>query len=266
MSGTAAALRRNNAKSSVPPPQVPGRGGSVPSIRGANTFHQQQLLQQQMVVQQPNQMQHRQVQRNPQQQYQSQQPPPSQKPMTIDRAITLITLRLSRVEVAVQEFEQGEDNERRPFMNDDLAQNILTRLDALEENESNKPPLTLNDAVGSSEIVLLKQQMDVLKQFVTKSLKTTNAATSSLKTEIMDLRKSLQILERMCVDNNTQLMVLNMCCATDAMGDESAKNIEDIDEDEDKKDEEHTIDETFASSSLVFVEDEPDEQNEEEEE
>ena len=112
--------------------------------------------------------------------------------LTIEQAITLITLRLGRLEVGFQQFDSHESN---GSMNEDLAQNILTRLETLEENDNDNTNNNNNNRLDqdTTEITMLKQQMETMKQFMTKSFKTVNTTISSFKNEITDLRKSLQI-------------------------------------------------------------------------
>jgi hypothetical protein len=274
MSSTQAALRRNASKSSAPSPAAAGRSnsGSIPSIRGANTFHQQVAVrpsnQNQMQQRSQQQQLSQQQQRQPIQNQRSQQQYPQQKTqMTIEQAITLITLRLGRLEVYMKEMEEtkgehGGDSEQG--IGDDLAQNILTRLDALEENEgtmnnaiaagtSSIPQIENNHYADKTELTMLKQQVDALKKMITSTTKTTNTAntaSAALKNEMADLRKSLQSVEQITIENNTQLMLIQMNSEGEADAEAEAE-AEEVSEDV----------ENMGSGSAVYVEDEPDDED-----
>ena len=265
MSSTRAALRRNEVKSNTPAPSIPPRGGSIPSIQGSNSFNQQVAMRQQ---QQPNQPRHNQMNQPQRQSQPNGQKPVQKQQLTIEQAITLITLRLGRLEVGFQQFDSHESN---GSMNEDLAQNILTRLETLEENDNDNTNNNNNNRLDqdTTEITMLKQQMETMKQFMTKSFKTVNTTISSFKNEITDLRKSLQSLEKISIENNAQLMVLSMNANANAMDDDEADDlVADADEetadvavsvtDEETDGVINDIDETQPG---VLVEDEPDNEN-----
>ncbi len=279
MSSTQAALRRNASKASTPSSAATaGRSsGSIPSIRGANTFHQQvavrpsnqnQMQPRQHQPQLSQQQQRQPIQNQRSSQQQQQQYPQKKSQMTIEQAITLITLRLGRLEVYMKEMEEtkgehGGDSEQG--IGDDLAQNILTRLDALEENEGNInaiaagtssiPQIENNHYADKTELAMLKQQVDALKKMITSTTKTTNTAntaSAALKNEMADLRKSLQSVEQITIENNTQLMLINM--NSDADADADADDVEVSDDAE-------VSDDVENMGSAVYVEDEPDDED-----
>jgi hypothetical protein len=325
MSSTRAALRRNESKATTPASAASAgrRSGSIPSIRGANTFNPNQNQQQQLAIRNnnQNQMQQRQPpqpqrqltqqqqrlsqqQMNQQQQQRSGQQPPQQNQqnhqqqtksqMTIDQAITLITLRLGRLEVFMNDIEQnglgkedqdGDENRGGGGMDEDLAQNILTRLDTLEENDGNTNPRIENGGNNSyadkTEVTMLKQQVDALKKLVTSSTKTTNAAnttSSRLKSEMEELRKSLLTVEQIAIENNTQLMLININKESEDVENDEQDEAEEDEEDEEDADENgataydatafdqgngesDAFNGTTALDNAVYVEDEPDDQD-----
>ena len=269
MSSTRAALRRNEVKSSTPAPSIPPRGGSIPSIQGSNSFNQQVAMRQHQ-HQQTNQPRQQQM-NQPQPQRPSQpngQKPVQKQQLTIEQAITLITLRLGRLELGFQQFDSHESN---GSMNEDLAQNILTRLETLEDIENDNTNNNNNrQEPDTTEITMLKQQMETMKQFITKSFKTVNTTISSFKNEITDLRKSLQSLEKISIENNAQLMVLSMNAMDGDADDDETEELAAVSEADEETDvavsvaDEETdgvindIDETQPG---VLVEDEPDDEN-----
>ena len=264
MSSTRAALRRNEVKSNTPAPSIPPRGGSIPSIQGSNSFNQQVAMRQQQQTNQPRQQQMNQRPSQP-----NGQKPVQKQQLTIEQAITLITLRLGRLEVGFQQFDSHESN---GSMNEDLAQNILTRLETLEENDNDNTNNNNNNRLDqdTTEITMLKQQMETMKQFMTKSFKTVNTTISSFKNEITDLRKSLQSLEKISIENNAQLMVLSMNAMDGDADDDETEDLAAVSEADEETDvavsvaDEETdgvindIDETQPG---VLVEDEPDDEN-----
>jgi len=263
MSSTRAALRRNEVKSSTPAPSIPPRGGSIPSIQGSNSFNQQVAMRQQQQTNQPRQQQMNQRPSQP-----NGQKPVQKQQLTIEQAITLITLRLGRLELGFQQFDSHESN---GSMNEDLAQNILTRLETLEDIENDNTNNNNNrQEPDTTEITMLKQQMETMKQFITKSFKTVNTTISSFKNEITDLRKSLQSLEKISIENNAQLMVLSMNAMDGDADDDETEDLAAVSEADEETDvavsvaDEETdgvindIDETQPG---VLVEDEPDDEN-----
>ncbi len=299
MSSTRAAIRRNESKSSAPASNS-GRSGSIPSIRGVNTFNQQQ---QQLAIRNnnQNQMQQQQQRAPPQhiqltqqqqrltqqqlnQQQRSSQPQQNHQQqtksqMTIDQAITLITLRLGRLEVFMNEIENNglpkdeQDGDRGGGMDEDLAQNILTRLDTLEEGgcETN-PQLENNTYADKTEVSMLKQQVDALKKLVTSSTKTinvTNTASTRLKSEMEELRKSLLTVEQIAIENNTQIMLISINKEADdedeqsdaEQGDAEQGDTEQGDAEQGDADDDATAYDATALDNTVFVEDEPDNQD-----
>ena len=291
MSSTRAALRRNEAKSmqssSSSSSSANVRSGSIPSIRGAGSFQNAgagagprpgpganqvalRAATNQMTQGNPNAM--RMQQQYAQSSSQNVKNEPKKK-LTIEQAITLITLRLGRLEVSMQEIEGNENGTGSGGgMNADLAQNILGRLDALEE-ESAGTSMSASaggDLSGSveyatkSEVSLLSQQLDALKNVVSKSASKKSASASSpatetalnnLRSEVKELRDTLKTIETMVFSHDSQIMLLNMNAEANAIDDDAV--LDDEDADGDAEENVHIPD----TSPTVIVEDEPESEN-----
>lgn len=296
MSSTRAALRRNEAKSmqssSSSSSSANVRSGSIPSIRGAGSFQNAgagagprpgpganqvalRAATNQMTQGNPNAM--RMQQQYAQSSSQNVKNEPKKK-LTIEQAITLITLRLGRLEVSMQDIEGNENGTGSGGgMNADLAQNILGRLDALEE-ESTGTSMSASaggDLSGSveyatkSEVSLLSQQLDALKNVVSKSASKKSASASSpatetalnnLRSEVKELRDTLKTIETMVFSHDSQIMLLNMNAEANAIDDDAVLDDEDADavlDDADAEENVHIPD----TSPTVIVEDEPESEN-----
>lgn len=295
MSSTRAALRRNEAKSmqssSSSSSSANVRSGSIPSIRGAGSFQNAgagagprpgpganqvalRAATNQMTQGNPNAMRMQQHQQSQYAQSSSQKiKNEPKKKLTIEQAITLITLRLGRLEVSMQEIEGNENGTGSGGgMNADLAQNILGRLDALEE-ESAGTSMSASaggDLSGSveyatkSEVSLLSQQLDALKNVVSKSASKKSASASSpatetalnnLRSEVKELRDTLKTIETMVFSHDSQIMLLNMNAEANAIDDDAV--LDDEDADGDAEENVHIPD----TSPTVIVEDEPESEN-----
>lgn len=301
MSSTRAALRRNEAKSmqssSSSSSSANVRSGSIPSIRGAGSFQNAgagagprpgpganqvalRAATNQMTQGNPNamrmqQQQHRQYTQSPSQNIKNE----PKKKLTIEQAITLITLRLGRLEVSMQDIEGNENGTGSGGgMNADLAQNILGRLDALEE-ESTGTSMSASaggDLSGSveyatkSEVSLLSQQLDALKNVVSKSASKKSASASSpatetalnnLRSEVKELRDTLKTIETMVFSHDSQIMLLNMNAEANAIDDDAVLDDADADADADgDADAEENV-HIPDTSPTVIVEDEPESEN-----
>jgi len=140
------------------------RAGTTGRLAG-----QQAAIQQQQYLQQQPQLQQQNTQSKNNQ-------------MTVPQAITLITLRLGKIE------NQLAGSELNPLNNGSLEnaliESILQRLDSLEQNQNEN-----NDVVGSSvintnleeEIIKIKQQLETCKLGVTSLRSTTTVSNKDLK-------------------------------------------------------------------------------------
>jgi len=176
----AAAQRRRAGPSETQAPRGPNT-----SIQSSQAFSQQgqpmrpgttgRLAGQHAALSQQQQMQ--------QQQKQQQQNPVATSKMSIPQAITLITLRLGRLENQMQNLEGLTLNMdpsvlgTTPTQDDTIMNNILDRINALEQK--------------SNENASLKQQVDLLKTAV---IAAKNTSTINSK-EIKDLKPLLEELQ-----------------------------------------------------------------------
>jgi hypothetical protein len=198
-----AAQRRRAGPTNVPEPP---RGPST-SINSAQMFASQaragagpsippgRLAAQQMSQSQQARMQQQQQQQQRQQQQQETQDSQAFSKMTIAQAITLITLRLGKVEQSVMEIEHREPgiSFSGSSLDDSTVQSIMSRLESLERRPSTSP-----------DVSLLKQQIESMKpviaQYKTSSLSLTKENTdlknevNALKDEMAQLREMLDSL------------------------------------------------------------------------
>ena len=187
-----------SASRSVAAAQRRRAGPSEPqqAVRGPNTS----INSSQVFSQQPNQMrpgttgrlagqqaalqQQQYLQQQPQQQNNIVQGQNTSK-MTIPQAITLITLRLGRLENQLAGSEVNSSSINGSLENA-LVESILQRLDSLEQYQSDNSELSHVDPVKNSnleeEIVKIKQQLETCKLGVTSLRSTTTVSSKDLKT------------------------------------------------------------------------------------
>lgn len=178
----------------------PGSGPSMPTGRLAGQHAA--LAQQQMMQQQ-------------QQQKQQQQGSGVEgvTKMTIPQAITLITLRLGKLETNMLSGLSGSFNEGSQI-DETIIESIMERLHDLEARE----PINANatSSTNNAELLLLKQQIEALKPVLTqlKSASTTVAKENkSLKQQVQELKAELEetkelviTLQTMTMDNSQKIM------------------------------------------------------------
>jgi hypothetical protein len=208
----AAALRRRAA----PPAKEPSKQqqqGRVPSgkLAGQHAALQQQTQMKQALQQQQQQ----QVLQN--------------KPLTVLQAITLITLRLGKVETSLMELEQrmelgyGQNNEYIIRESDGTQssieiQDILARLESLEKR--NSAPASSPSPSSNQELVLLKQQLDAVKAgFVqsknmiitsSKEAKEAKAITDKLHEQINSTSQMVSELQTIVFENSQKITNLEL--------------------------------------------------------
>ena len=235
----AAAQKRRAAPQQVAKP--------APSISSAHLFAQQQTNPRVPVpthggVNAPNARiagQHAQYQQNNmmQQQYQQQMEDHSSRQsngkLTIAQAITLLSLRVGRLETqmhAVMEegltgghqqqmsdfgdndFGTGSDNSKT-IVDSALLNTILSRLESLEKRPVSAPTSGLTPSVGASldvkqNIELLKNNMVTLKNGITsvmKDGKETKTTVEGLQMEIESVKQLLAELQNTVVDHSIRL-------------------------------------------------------------
>lgn len=138
--------------------------------------------------------------------------------MTIPQAITLITLRLGAIESKLMHsnLRQGSCLDGESGIDPDFLQSIMSRIESLE----NRQVSTTSGGVSSTDVNVLKQQFETLKQAVIQS-KTTSTnlvkENTSLKNQIEYLTKELTetkelvaVLQNLTMDNSQKILELSM--------------------------------------------------------
>lgn len=183
----------------------PGSGPSMPTGRLAG---QQAALAQQQMMQQQQQQQKQQQQANSLE---------SVTKMTVPQAITLITLRLGKLETNMMSGMSGSSGEGSQI-DETIIESIMERLHDLESREpSNTNATNTNaNATTNAELMLLKQQIEALKPVLTqlKSASTVVAKENkSLKQQVEELKAELEetkelviTLQTMTMDNSQKIM------------------------------------------------------------
>ena len=187
-SRTTAAQRRRNG-----PPDLQGSRGPATSIQSTSAFAQPPQIrpgttgrlagQQASLAQNQNQQQQKQQQ---QQQQQQQKPASSNGTLSVPQAITLITLRLGRLESQIQSLEAPEQS-----VNNQIIEHIIQRLDILEQKSSETDSIKQN-------IELIKPVLANTKTLATnssKELKDFKLALDKMKTEFLSLQNIVGFLQ-----------------------------------------------------------------------
>jgi hypothetical protein len=203
------------------PPEVsaPGRGPQ-PSINSAQMFANQhrtgagpniptgKLAGQQAALAQKNMMAQK------YEQSQDQGGLGSISKMTVAQAITLITLRLGKVETQLFNSVSsggmgmesvGEDN---VLVDKNVIQSLISRIDALEK----KPASASASGTSNQEVALLKQQFETIKPIVIQSKNTSTSLKQqmdSLKAELNETKELVVALQNLTMDNSNKIMAFN---------------------------------------------------------
>lgn len=214
------AAQRRRAGPTNSEPAIPGRGPQ-PSINSSQMFANQGKQMPGVKQQQSSQ----------QQQQQTKEGLSSVSKMTIPQAITLITLRLGSVESKIMNLQESgslglgnnmqmEGQENMVLIDKNVIQSITSRLESLEKRSS-----ASSGSVSGSEVNLLKQQVETVKQAVIKSNSVTaNLAKDNkdlktqveyLKNELIETKELLHTLQNLTMDNSQKLMALSMGIETD---------------------------------------------------
>ena len=172
-----------------------------------------------------------------QQQQQQQQMQDPQQPaagiagiskMTLAQAITLITLRLGKVETQLheighQQMDMGmsmgmnnnglmdENGENMVLVDKGLIDSIMSRLESLEK----RSPST---GTSSPDVALLKQQFDGIKMsfaqstkvnaILTKEQKENKQQIDALKSELSETKELLNALQTLTMDNSQKIFAI----------------------------------------------------------
>ena len=140
--------------------------------------------------------------------------------MTIAQAITLITLRLGKVEthlanLAVEGslnsgYQMTADGENAVLVDKSVIESMNSRLESLEKRSSNS---------SGPEVALLKQQLEGLKPVVSqnkiaigaliKDLTNVKSNISSLMNEFSETKELVAAVQNLTMDNSQKIMDLN---------------------------------------------------------
>jgi hypothetical protein len=178
--------------------------------------------------------------------------------MTLPQAITLITLRLGKVET--QLFNSLDSGSNSGFTGDDdhilvdksVIQSLISRIDALE-----KKPSATNVTAGASsnqDIALLKQQFETIKPIVVQSKTANNALKQqieSLKTELVETKELVIVLQNLTMDNSNKILAFNSIYGMNDSSEQEQELLEEQEEQEEEELLEQELDHFGASEEIV---------------
>ena len=140
--------------------------------------------------------------------------------MSLPQAITLITLRLGKVESMLQNqtlnlnsmtMESNENGTGMVQIDSNVLESIMSRLEALEKRSSNS---------AGPELTLLKQQVETFKPILTQTKNSTTTIVKEhkdIKTQMDALRSELEetkelviALQNLTMDNSQKLLAISM--------------------------------------------------------
>jgi len=240
MSANRAVQAAQRRRAGGPEPVAPGRGPQ-PSINSSQLFSQGQVQGQQgqmrpgtngRLAGQQAQLQQQQMQQQMKQQMsesQQDQGLASVNRMTLAQAITLITLRLGKVETLLQEQDRSQFS--NSGLDSGIIDVIMSRLEALEtqtQSQSQNQVSGSNSSASSLEVTALKQSTDVLKSAITQSKASHTSLLNEhkvLKQEVERLKAELVSLQSLTMENNQQIVKLSL--AVDLDGQEANNILED---------------------------------------
>jgi hypothetical protein len=135
--------------------------------------------------------------------------------MTLAQAITLITLRLGKVETQLinglnsgPTSSMSSEDDDHILVDKSLIHSLINRIDALEK----RPASTSGPASSNQDIMLLKQQFETIKPIVIQSknsLPALKQQVDTLKTELNETKELLNALQNLTMDNSNKIMALN---------------------------------------------------------
>jgi hypothetical protein len=153
--------------------------------------------------------------------------------MTFAQAITLITLRLGKVETQLMNglnsglsMSNGDADEDHILVDKSLIHSLINRIDALEK----RPATTASSgsAVANQDIMLLKQQFETIKPIVIQSKNTLpvlKQQVDALKTDLYETKELFTALQNLTMDNSNKIMALNSVFNNDgALLDDNLEN------------------------------------------
>lgn len=150
--------------------------------------------------------------------------------MTIAQAITLITLRLGKVETQIYEIlyqnselglghtmsmnmEDGVENGDVMMIERGVLNSLLSRLDALES----KSETSISSGPSTAEFTILKQNVETLKPALvqtktalTNTAKEMKKQVDSFRNELNETKELLEALHAMTLENNQTILMMGM--------------------------------------------------------
>jgi hypothetical protein len=133
--------------------------------------------------------------------------------MTIAQAITLITLRLGKVETqlinAPTSMSTGDDDDDQILVDKTLIHSLINRIDALEKRPSSSGPTSTS---SNQDILLLKQQFETIKPIVIQSknsLPAIKQQLDTLKNDLNETKELITALQNLTMDNSNKILAFN---------------------------------------------------------
>ena len=129
--------------------------------------------------------------------------------MTIAQAITLITLRLGKVETQLINGPTSsglEEDDDHILVDKTLIHSLISRIDALEKRPQG------SSANSNQDIMLLKQQFETIKPIVIQSknsLPALKQQVDTLKTDLNETKELLTALQNLTMDNSNKILAFN---------------------------------------------------------
>ena len=200
----AAAQRR---RAGPPEPSPPGRGPQ-PSINSSQMFAQQQQGSRSVPVTGRIAGQHAAAAQKNMMSEQSHNATNNSSAlngiskMTLPQAITLITLRLGKIETQLMNgLDLEHESHDNIVVDSNIINSLITRIDALERNPG-----------STKDTALLKQQFETIKPVVVQSKNSITALKQqidTLKTELNETKELVIVLQNLTMDNNNKIIALN---------------------------------------------------------
>jgi hypothetical protein len=135
--------------------------------------------------------------------------------MTVPQAITLITLRLGKLETNMLSGLSGSSGEGSQI-DETIIESIMERLHHLESREPSNTNVSSSNAASNAELLLLKQQIEALKPVLTqlksastivaKENKSLKQQVEELKAELEETKELVITLQTMTMDNSQKIM------------------------------------------------------------
>jgi hypothetical protein len=140
--------------------------------------------------------------------------------MTLAQAITLITLRLGKVETQLlnvgsqSSYNMNSGDDDNVLVDKNVITSLISRIDVLEKKQG-----TTTSTGSNPDINLLKQQFETIKPLVVQS-KNSSAVfkqqIDALKTDLAETKELIFALQNLTMDNNNKIIAFNSIFNPDA--------------------------------------------------